>query len=207
MIKRREEIIMKKYWKIPIFFLIFIMVFLPVKASDKEYTTSVQYISDEKVRQTFLLEVQGYGSIYDGKQTIKNGSIEYQLSIGEEKTFKIIPDEGYEVSHIYYRVTTKQRDIQTVTRDLVSEMVDNSITIQIVEGKIELKIEFEKKQNERIEEETKTPPSYEIPSNSTMNTPPNTGEASTIVLYGMLTISYFTLLYVRRNARKEYLQK
>lgn len=106
-------------------------------AAERSQETKVYFTVSQEGKYELSVEASGNGEIRDGDKAIRNGIVEYQLSVGETKTFRIIPDEGYKIGRVIY----EQPEVSRVL-DLTEQALSGEIEIAMESTSGILRIEF-----------------------------------------------------------------
>lgn len=106
-------------------------------AAEKSQETEVRFTVSQDGRYELSVEAAGNGEIRDGEKSIRNGAVEYQLSVGETKTFRIVPDEGYRIGSVIY----EQPEISRI-QDFTEQALAGEIEIVMESTGGILRIEF-----------------------------------------------------------------
>lgn len=106
-------------------------------AAERSQETKVSFTVSQEGKYELSVEASGNGEIRDGDKAIRNGIVEYQLSVGETKTFRIIPDEGYKIGSVIY----EQPEVSRVM-DLTEQALSGEIEIAMESTGGILRIEF-----------------------------------------------------------------
>lgn len=107
------------------------------QATAGQAETKVSFTVSQKGKYELSVEASGNGEIRDGSKSIRNGAVEYQLSVGETKTFRIIPDEGYKIGRVIY----EQPEVSKVL-DLTEQALSGEIEIAMESTSGILRIQF-----------------------------------------------------------------
>lgn len=116
--------------------VLLILMMLSGEVYGKEESRTDVVISfnlQQEYRYPYQVRVSEGGSLYDGSQRITNGIMEYQLSVGENKEFRLQPDKGYEVKEIKINDKEMERGIEQI----VIEGVSSSSVLEVRYGRIE----------------------------------------------------------------------
>ena len=106
-------------------------------AAERSQETKVSFTVSQEGKYELSVEASGNGEIRDGTKTIRNGAVEYQLSVGETKTFRIMPDEGYKIGSVIY----EQPEISRI-QDFTEQALTGEIEISMESTSGILRIEF-----------------------------------------------------------------
>lgn len=143
--------------RILIGFACFILMTMPIRLQAIEEVDTVKVVIsfDLTAEDRFIYEVRvsDGGSLYDGSQRITNGIMEYQLSVGGKKEFKIEANTGYEVKEIKVNGRNIDTDIEGIT---ITGISANSV----------LEVKFKKI-------ESTIPPDIDNPDTPDVPAPPN----------------------------------
>lgn len=114
-----------------------ILTVLTVGAETGQAETQVSFTVSQEGKYELSVEASGNGVIQDGEKAIRNGAVEYQLSVGETKVFRIVPDNGYKIGRVIY----EQPEISRVL-DLTEQALSGEIEIAMESTKGVLRVEF-----------------------------------------------------------------
>lgn len=106
-----------------------------VSAAEGKSSTAVMYGVPEGTPFPFILEVRGNGTVYDGTESIRNGSVQYEMVEGEQKQLRVVPDAGYLITHIYSQTTSQ--------KDIIGELSGEELTVTVPNGRMILTFVFE----------------------------------------------------------------
>lgn len=106
-------------------------------AETGEAETKVSFTVSQDGKYSLSVEASGNGEIRDGEKNIRNGIVEYQLSVGETKIFRIVPDEGYRIGSVIYEQPELSR-----TEDLTQQALSGEIQISMESTGAVLRVEF-----------------------------------------------------------------
>lgn len=137
---------LRKFYKIPMLFsLLLLFVSIPVYAAkEAKSTIPVTYSVSEDCRYDLNVKVRGDGTVYDGSKSIRNGSIVHKLKVGEEKEFRIIPDNGIKLKNISWKDGDKDLSKYYNIEDINNGKI---ISLRGIATDSELIIEFEEKKD------------------------------------------------------------
>ena len=137
---------LRKFYKIPMLFsLLLLFVSIPVYAAkEAKSTIPVTYSVSEDCRYDLNVKVRGDGTVYDGSKSIRNGSIVHKLKVGEEKEFRIIPDNGIKLKNISWKDGDKDLSKYYNIGDINNGKI---ISLRGIATDSELIIEFEEKKD------------------------------------------------------------
>lgn len=117
--------------------LFLIGISIPAYAKVTSYDVPVSYTIKEDSIYSLQIESVGDGSVYDGKNEIRNESISSQIKIGEKKVFKISPDNGYKISSVMFNgkeISNQLKKIKDGYKVTISGMAtDNTFKVKIIE--------------------------------------------------------------------------
>lgn len=149
--------------------------------------TEVSYVVDENSHYPLIVNVNDGGSILDCDQKIRGSTMVYELKIGTQKQFQIVPDKGWEVAAIMY-----ERPQLKDNRSLLPEYQrEGNITIQAETTEMHLSVRFEK---QKIAVETNA---------GSTSQRPNTGvNIRSAQLYMMLIASAGIILLYKRHRHR-----
>lgn len=105
-------------------------------AAEAQSKTAVVYRVPEGTPFPFILEVQGNGTVYDGTKAIRNGSVQYEMVEGQQKELRVVPDEGFVITHIYCKTTSLQ--------DIRDQLKGDQLTVTVPNSRVLLTFVFEK---------------------------------------------------------------
>lgn len=168
-----------------------LLLFMPMQAIEANEagsaTAEVSYVVDENSRYVLTVDTGVGGTIFDGTQRIRDSTMIYELKIGTQKKFEILPDEGWKVADITY-----ERPQMKDSRSLLPEYQrEGSITIQAETTEMHLRVSFEK---QKPVAETK-------PESNAQR--PNTGiDMRSAQLYMMLIASAGIILLYKRHRHR-----
>lgn len=118
--------------------LLFVLTVNTVYANESDSQVSVSYIPDKAYVSVLLtIKVEGNGAVMDKNQSIREGSLVYDLQEDDMKRFTIVADEGYRISKIEFN------DGYTATSMLKSQS-NQSIDIEMKDKDATLIVAFEK---------------------------------------------------------------
>ena len=100
-------------------------------ADENSSGTSVTFTKTEVEKYLLSVRVEGNGSIYDGKETIRGQISKYSLEVGDYKIFQIVPDTGYNLQYVMLNGI-----------DITEKVYDGKITILGTEYEQELVFYF-----------------------------------------------------------------
>lgn len=106
-------------------------------AETGEAETKVSFTVSQDGKYSLSVEASGNGVIRDGEKDIRDGIVEYQLSVGETKVFRIVPDEGYRIGSVIYEQPELSR-----TEDLTQQALSGEIQIAMESTGAVLRVEF-----------------------------------------------------------------
>ena len=137
---------LRKFYKIPMLFsLLLLFVSIPVYAAkEAKSTIPVTYSVSGDCRYDLNVKVRGDGTVYDGSKSIRNGSIVHKLKVGEEKEFRIIPDNGIKLKNISWKDGEKDLSKYYNTEDINNGKI---ISLRGIATDSELIIEFGEKKD------------------------------------------------------------
>lgn len=145
--------------------MILVIVLAPVRVEARKSSSKdipVRFEISNSNRYRCRVKVEGRGYLKDGGQKIKEGTVEYELRVGEEKKLEVIAEPGYEIGEIEYNGEEIERK-------------NNEIIIKGVSGERELKVGFKKK-----EEIESNKGGAGMTDNTDRNKPDTRGDASQI---------------------------
>lgn len=179
---------------VSIFFVAFGCFFTNIKILHAAESSGTSVTFTVKENETYLLSVsvEGKGSIFDGKEVIRDQINKYHLENGTYKTFRIVPDEGYEIS----RVTLNGKDITNL-------IINGEITVKSEDYEQVLVFYFTKTTDSDNE---KPGGVNKKPDNSQTNSHPNrveTGDATRKMLYGLTLVASISVLVIVVKRKKD----
>lgn len=147
----------------------------------------VSYVVDENSRYPLAVTTGAGGTVFDGTQRIRDSTMVYELKIGTQKQFRIVPDKGWEVAAITYE-KPQLKDNRSLLPEYQRE---GSITIQAETTEMHLSVRFEKQKT-----------AVETNAGSTSQRP-NTGvDIRSAQLYMMLIASAGIILLYKRHRHR-----
>lgn len=123
-----------------------LLLVLPMQAvAAKEGGSSsaeVSYVVDENSHYPLVVKTGVGGTVFDGEQKIRDSTMTYELKIGTQKQFRIVPDQGWEVATITY-----DRPALSISKSLLSQYLDTGmITVRAETTDMHLNIVFKKRE-------------------------------------------------------------
>lgn len=140
---------MKKIICIVIFIVSeFIPVNLYAMDEENKIETVISFELTVEDRFGYEVRVSDGGCLYDGSQKITTGTMIYQLSVGEKKTFLIQPDKGYRIKEITINGQIVANDINKIEITGVSANCVLDITYAKMEGSSNIPVGPEEKEED-----------------------------------------------------------
>lgn len=135
--------------------LLISVITIPIAASEGKADVNVSYTPGRAYAKVQLkLEVVGKGIVYDEATPIHEGILLYDMQEEDTKAFRIIPQDGYEISKVEY-----DDGYQVV--NMISGMKEDRILVKLKDKNATLTIHFEEKKQEIITPEHKPEPKPE----------------------------------------------
>ena len=107
--------------------------------SDGTGTSEVSIVFTDENKYNLTLNVGDGGSVIDGSQSIRKGTVRYEVGLDTTKQFKLMPDKGYKVGKVVYEKPDLKEKL-----DLTKEIQKNkSIELQVENTEMILTIGFE----------------------------------------------------------------
>ena len=179
-----------------------------VIASERSSSVTVSYTPDKIYAFVKLkVEVEGRGEVRDMDQSIRSGSITFDMREGDAKKFEIRPDDGYIIGSVEYFDGYDKKNI--------SSQLTNSMTDIIVRDRdAVLNVRFEKKKsNSETNSGTQKPvipenhkPNVnvtELVSSSKVQTDDVTNREMVLMLMGISFVLILIILKRRRDSSDE----
>lgn len=119
-----------------------------VQAQDgqsREAQAQVSYDPDLQTQfHTLSLTVRGGGKAVEGGQSIRNGTVTFEMKAQEEKTFELLPDQGYRLGK-----ATSSNAGGTAEESLLNQVKNNRLTVSMAQAGRNLEVVFEKMPDEK----------------------------------------------------------
>ena len=162
----------------------------------------VNFTSDDKFSLKVL--VGKGGMLKDGKQEIRDGEMVYSVSLDQQKSFTIVPDDGYKISHVWYERPELDDKV-----DYLNGLKNNTVSIDVESTEMVLQVEFSKDSKDKpIVKPVKpvkpvTP--VEKPKKPSGNTNTDTGDQTTVVLWSFACLAggIALIVLVKKNKAKK----
>lgn len=196
---------LKKFYKVPIVFSLLLLVFMsvPVYANTEQSTVPVTYNVSQDSKYNLSISVSGDGSVYDGVQSIRNGTVTHNLKVGEEKVLRIVPDNKSQIKNISWK--NKDTDLSQYYK---IENIDNGkkVSLKGVSTDSELIIEFDNEDNttnnnnnNNNNEDNKDQNQDDSQTKDGGIKNPKTGEKGILVWITLFILSLIIMLILRKN--------
>lgn len=167
-------------------------------AADGSVSIPVQYNVSKDSRYKNSVEVIGPGTVYDGTSKITQGTVVYELSVEQSKTFKLVPNKGSNLKS----VTWNDEDIRN---KLVEVNGGYMIGISGISMDSNLRIEFtENYQSNKPSNDGNNNNGNDNSLNSSSDKLPNTGYDENI--NRLILLSILGLIVIVIGSRKEFKQ-
>lgn len=132
---------MRKSIIITVMAVLFLVSPLSLKAQDGDTdATEVSFCISNEDRFKLTIRVGKGGEVRDGSQHIVNGTVIYDIAVGQEKQFRVIPDKGYQISELSYA----RPALDTRRRNLLDEVKNGYVTVHTESTEMLLEVTFKK---------------------------------------------------------------
>lgn len=125
------------------------VITIPIAANEGSANVNVSYMPGRAYAKVQLkLKVIGKGVVYDEDIAIQEGVLLYDMQEEDTKAFRIVPQEGYEISKVEY-----DDGYQVV--DMINAMKEDKILVKLKDKSATLTIRFKEKKQEAVTLEKK----------------------------------------------------
>lgn len=144
------------------------------------------------------MTVKPGGMVRDGGQSIKNGTLIYDLYAGNTKKFVIVPNQGYSIKRVLYEKPTINESI-----DVTSSLTQNELEIVMVGSEVRITVDFVKDIEIIVPEENVNPEKPDI-NVKTGQGVVKTEDKDNLVFYMTVMIISLLITGVIRKKRNTY---
>lgn len=165
-------------------------------AATESVNIPVTYSVDENKLYNLILNVGEGGVVYDGDQTVENGTVIYELKVEDIKEFKVSANKNNKIKSIVLNGVD-------IKEEFKNESNEQSIQVKGVGGDSKLDIKFESIENvNNSSEKPNKNPNENKPNKKPIGSV-NTGDRSNILILVILLIASIIIIVKYYNNSKK----